>query len=151
MSEPFYKNGLRFECTRCNACCRYEPGYVFLSERDIERLLAATGTDREEFLRLYCRIVEIDGERLISLKEKANYDCVFWDGGCTVYAHRPLQCRAFPFWPGNVSSRSSWKSLTASCPGVNRGKLHSREEIEEWLAARVADPVVKLNAAEEPE
>ncbi|HUX21603.1 MAG TPA: YkgJ family cysteine cluster protein, partial [Spirochaetia bacterium] len=38
MYKPFYQDGLRFECTRCDACCRHEPGYVFLSQTDLRRL-----------------------------------------------------------------------------------------------------------------
>ena len=35
MSEPFYAEGLRFSCERCSACCRGEPGYVFLTKEDL--------------------------------------------------------------------------------------------------------------------
>ena len=37
-ARVFYSDGLRFECTRCSRCCRHTPGYVFLSENDVERL-----------------------------------------------------------------------------------------------------------------
>jgi uncharacterized protein len=144
MGKPFYKDGLRFECTRCNACCRYEPGYVFLSDRDIARLLVATGLDRDAFIEKYCRVVEIGAARMLSLKEKDNYDCIFWDNGCTVYRHRPLQCRSFPFWSANLESREAWNEMSRSCPGANRGKLHARDDIEKWLDARREDPPLLL-------
>ncbi|HQO67077.1 MAG TPA: YkgJ family cysteine cluster protein, partial [Spirochaetales bacterium] len=35
MNQSFWHEGLRFECARCSACCRYEPGYVFLSADDL--------------------------------------------------------------------------------------------------------------------
>ncbi len=150
MSEPFYNKGLRFECTRCNACCRFEPGYVFLSEHDIERLMAATGLKREEFLARYCREVPSGDGLMISLKEKPNYDCIFWDEGCTVYPYRPLQCRSYPFWGPNLTSRLAWDSLKGHCPGVGKGKLHTQEEIESWLASRKDDPLVILKKRKEP-
>lgn len=149
MSEPFYKAGLRFECTQCHACCRFEPGYVFLSERDVQRLLTATGLRRDEFIQKYCRIVESGDSHLLSLKEKDNYDCIFWDGGCTVYAHRPLQCRSYPFWSSGVASRGAWAALAVSCPGANRGKLHTKEEIDRWLALREEDPPLKVELTED--
>ncbi len=150
MSEPFYSEGLRFECTRCHACCRLEPGYVFLSERDIERLMTATRLSRTDFLARYCREVPVGEGLMISLKEKPNYDCIFWDGGCTVYPHRPLQCQSYPFWDPNLTSRQAWSTLKGRCPGVGQGKLHSLEEIESWLAARSEDPPVVLKRKREP-
>ncbi len=133
-SNPFYRNGLRFECTRCSRCCRFEPGYVFLSKREIVTISKFLGLEREIFLQKYCRRVWIDGGVKISLKEKENYDCIFWNNGeCTIYSERPLQCRAFPFWQVFLISRESWENLQRSCPGVNRGKLYSREYIEYWL------------------
>ena len=40
MEEPFYKDGLCFECQRCSGCCRFDSGYVFLSHEDLEKLAA---------------------------------------------------------------------------------------------------------------
>ena len=30
MAEPWYRDGLRFECTRCGHCCTGAPGYVWV-------------------------------------------------------------------------------------------------------------------------
>lgn len=144
MHKPFYENGLQFECTRCDACCRYEPGYVFLSEKDLRRLAKAKGLPREEFIRQYCRVVSVGPARMLSLTEKRNFDCIFWDNGCTVYENRPLQCRSYPFWDANVASREAWEGTAAVCPGANRGKLHSKREIDRWLNARHQDPPISL-------
>lgn len=144
MSKPFYHQGLHFECTQCHNCCRYEPGYVFLSESDIARLAKGKRMSRGQFLDAYCRTVRIGGAKMISLTEKPNYDCIFWDNGCTVYEHRPLQCRSYPFWGVNLESESAWRELSAVCPGANRGKLHTRAEIEQWLKARHEDPPIVL-------
>jgi Fe-S-cluster containining protein len=94
-----------------------------------------------EFVETYCRWVPSpEGGEWLSLKEKANFDCVFWEGGCAVYSSRPLQCRTFPFWKNNLLSVRAWKSL--SCPGINRGELHSREAIESRLEKRRSEPVL---------
>ncbi len=132
--NPFYSRGLRFECTRCSRCCRFEPGYVFLSKTEIGKISNFLGITREEFLKTYCRRVWLEGEVRISLKEKENYDCIFWnDGECIIYNERPLQCRAFPFWKVFLISKDSWDNLQKTCPGVNRGKLYSKEYIQYWL------------------
>jgi Fe-S-cluster containining protein len=76
----------------------------------------------------------LSGIRRISLIEKPNYDCIFWESdGCSVYRHRPMQCRSYPFWSGNLISRHSWEQLKSSCPGIGAGRVHSRREIERWI------------------
>ena len=139
-NEVFYQAGLRFQCTRCSKCCRHTPGYVFLSSSDVDILSAALGTDRQGILREYCRGVPLGLARRISLREKADFDCIFWEnGGCSVYDARPLQCRSFPFWSGCVSSREEWENHGRQCPGIGHGHLHSRHEIEKWLEERLRE------------
>lgn len=134
MSAPFYASGLRFSCTRCSRCCRLAPGYVFLTREDLTGLTQATGLPAREFLARYCREVDFNGLRRVSLKEKPNYDCILWsESGCTVYDRRPYQCRSYPFWAANLDSRDSWEALRSSCPGVGQGRLHTWQEIEAWL------------------
>ncbi len=137
---PFYSQGLRFECTRCSACCRHTPGYVFLSPADLARMSAFLGVDGTEFRRSYCRQVSFGPASRVSLTEKPNLDCVFWEaGGCAVYEARPLQCRSFPFWSSQLGSRADWKECGQRCPGVGKGRLHGRAEIEHWLKLRLAE------------
>ncbi|MDR2553446.1 MAG: YkgJ family cysteine cluster protein [Treponema sp.] len=140
--KPFYAGGLRFSCTRCSSCCRYEPGFVFLSAQDLRLLAETVKMEYTVFVETYCRWVPAPegGERL-SLREKAGFDCVFWENGCGVYHGRPLQCRTFPFWKSNLVSRQVWESL--SCPGVNRGDLHDGGHIEACLERRRAEPVLR--------
>ena len=147
--SPFYAQGLRFSCTRCSACCRYESGYVFLSEKDTSLLGDALNMGYKEFTETFCRWVpSANRTEWLSLKEKPNYDCVFWkqgrgEGGCSVYKARPLQCRAFPFWASAVNSPENWKMIAESCPGMGRGTLHSPDSIENWLAQRQKEPIIE--------
>ena len=144
MEEPFYREGLSFECTRCSACCRHDPGFVFLSVSDLRRLSDFHGISPEEFSSAYCRKVDAGGFKRLSLKEKSNNDCWFWgDNGCMVYEARPLQCRSYPFWFSLTASREVWDAEGKSCPGINRGRLHTRDEIEAWLAWRKREPYIE--------
>ena len=145
VKEPFYAQGLRFSCIRCSACCRHESGYVFLSGKDTSLLGAALNLGYEELTQLYCRWVPTgDGTYQLSLKEKSNFDCVFWkaEGGCMVYKTRPLQCQAFPFWSSVLTSRCSWKETGKNCPGMDRGTLISPKLIRNWLALRQKEPII---------
>ncbi|MDR0399776.1 MAG: YkgJ family cysteine cluster protein [Treponema sp.] len=141
--QPFYAGGLRFTCKRCSSCCRYESGYVFLSREDLAVLAADQGMGQKEFMKTWCRWVSFDQEtEYLSLKEKANYDCIFWRDGCLVYPNRPLQCRTFPFWDSIVSSPELWEKNRLECPGMGEGELHSMARIESYRQARLAQPVV---------
>jgi Fe-S-cluster containining protein len=149
MKEVFYADGLCFSCTRCSDCCRHDPGYVFLSEQDTAALVGALGMSYNDFVETYCRwVASAWGFERLALKELANYDCVFWKQGCLVYEQRPRQCRAFPFWQAVVVSAKAWKTVAAYCPGMNKGALHSSEEIASWLAQEDAETVVCRHSAE---
>jgi Fe-S-cluster containining protein len=135
--KPWYADGLRFSCQRCSACCRYEPGIVVLSKEDLTRLALKTGLSETEFVKTYCRLVWTSNRgNVLSLTERANYDCVFWqaggeaNGGCAVYDARPRQCVTWPFWPRNLESKEAWEEAAEECPGMNQGQLHSFEEIQ---------------------
>ncbi len=128
MTDPWYRDGLRFACTRCGNCCT-GAGVVRVSEAEIEALADHLALADAEFRALYLRRLR-RGE--VALREKANRDCVFYDRrkGCTVYPHRPRQCRTWPFWRAVVHSRERWDEEARSCPGMNRGALHDADLID---------------------
>ena len=125
--DPWYKDGLRFTCTRCGHCCTGAPGFVWVTDEEIEKIAAFRGEPLREFTELYTR----KARGKVSLREKANDDCVFWDKdrGCTVYPVRPAQCRTWPFWGSNVETPEAWERTTKICPGSGRGELIPVEEI----------------------
>ena len=131
--SPWYVAGLAFECAQCGRCCAGpQEGYVWASRPQILGIADHLGISVDQMMRQYVRKV---GARL-SLKERpGNNDCVFLtdgpDGrGCSVYPVRPTQCRAWPFWSGNLSSPQAWSAAAMRCPGINRGRLFDRDEIE---------------------
>jgi Fe-S-cluster containining protein len=138
--KPFYAGGLRFSCTRCSDCCRLEPGMVYLRKTDLEALVSRLKMRYTDFIAAYCRWIPAGGEEQLSLKEKSNYDCIFWKEGCTVYEDRPLQCRTYPFWLSLLDSKETWDSQ--SCPGMGRGAVHSFSEIESLVALQTAESVI---------
>ena len=142
----FYDKGLKFSCQGCSYCCSSEPGYVFLSQDDLTRMSEGLGLSEDEFIRIYCRKVDMGAFEMISLLEKDNYDCIFLtENGCKAYPFRPLQCSTYPFWAHILESREDWENEAKSCPGINKGQLHSKKEIEACLdSRRRAEPIVIL-------
>jgi Fe-S-cluster containining protein len=131
MSEPWYKNGLRFQCTQCGHCCTGAPGYVWVNEEEIAAIAQLRGEAVEEVTALYTR--KVDNQR--SLRERANGDCIFYDRkeGCTIYPVRPRQCRTWPFWESNLASPAAWQRTCQVCPGSGQGELIPAEEITRRL------------------
>ncbi|MFA6687879.1 MAG: YkgJ family cysteine cluster protein [Sphaerochaetaceae bacterium] len=135
--DCFYEQGLKFECTGCGYCCSSEPGYVFLSDIDAKRLTAATGLSMAQFLEVYCRKIDMGAFKLVSLKERENFDCIFLtEAGCSVYDARPEQCRTYPFWASIMENRENWDEEAKSCPGIGKGKIHTKREIDGILSSR---------------
>jgi Fe-S-cluster containining protein len=136
-TDPWYaKKGLEFQCTSCGICCKGpDPGWVIVDEVDILRLTEELGMSTTAFGKKYLRRATVNGEAVLSLIEKRNHDCIFWEDGvgCGVYMGRPQQCRAWPFWPEVVESKSAWEAEAAVCPGMNKGRLYERKEIERIL------------------
>lgn len=99
--------------------------------------------DNISFIDTYCRwVIDWQGKEVLSLKEKSNKDCIFWDSGCMIYSARPLQCVTFPFWENVISSAYNWKTAASGCPGINTGELHSGTEIGQYLELRTSEPIV---------
>ena len=133
----FHEKGLHFECQPgCRYCCGVEPGYVFVTEDDISRLSGHLKLSKNDFIRRYCR-VPMGSISYISLVEMPNHDCVFLGPeGCTVYTARPVQCATYPFWSTVVADEQSWEEERRWCPGIGKGPLHTKEEIDKLLDMR---------------
>ncbi|MCJ7663178.1 MAG: YkgJ family cysteine cluster protein [Desulfobacterales bacterium] len=125
-----YQDGLRFECLRCGGCCSGFSGTVRVTDDEIVALAQRLNLPEAEFRKRYTRAV---GGGIISLIEKENKDCIFFDKeqGCTVYADRPRQCLTWPFWRSNIYSPERWKRGAERCPGMDRGRLHGVDLIKE--------------------
>ena len=132
-NQPFYDTGLKFECTRCGKCCSGFPGYVYLSEEEILSIANNLMLKPSQFIDSYTKIVRILGQHRLSLIEKPPFDCVFYEKGCMIYEARPYQCISYPFWRRHIVSLREWNKLGEFCPGINRGILFSKEEIEDLL------------------
>ena len=127
MAEPWYKDGLRFTCTQCGKCCTGEPGFVWVSETEIEAIAAFLKLDPEEVRALHTK----RASRGRSIREKANGDCIYFEQGqgCTIYEVRPAQCRTWLFWESNLRTPEDWEETERSCPGSGEGTLIPLEEI----------------------
>ena len=136
---PWFQEGIRFQCTACGNCCRNHGDgydYVYSTMRERRAIAAHLGLPQAEFERRYCE----DVEGLLSFKSQVLPDgkgkaCIFLEGNrCSIYAHRPTQCRTFPFWPEVLADREVWRrDVESVCPGVGTGPVHDLEAIRETV------------------
>lgn len=131
---PWYVGGLAFECRRCGRCCAGPgEGYVWVKAADIEAIAAHLAMDVERLRRAHVRRV---GRRWSLKERKPSNDCIFLDRSpdceprCLIYPVRPAQCRSWPFWNSNLRDAQSWALTALRCPGLNRGRRFSYDEIE---------------------
>jgi hypothetical protein len=119
---------LRFACTRCGNCCRNHGDYthVYLAPTDVSAIARHLGMPETDFLARYCQAE--DGWVTLRMDSPA---CPFLEqgNGCAIYSVRPAQCAAWPFWKENLR-RAVWAEIARDCPGIGRGELVPRAEIE---------------------
>lgn len=127
-AEPWYRDGLYFQCRRCGNCCSGSPGYVWVTDDEITAIARYLQVAEDRFRSEYVIDVPGEGKRLT---ERANFDCIFYNAsyGCIVYDYRPRQCRTWPFWASNLSSRDAWREAAQSCPGIGGGAHYDLERI----------------------
>ncbi len=127
--EPWYKDGLCFDCTQCGDCCSGDPGVVWVEEQEIREIADYLGKSPFQMKSLHTRPV---GDRL-SLTEQSDGDCTFLGSEtrrCQIYPVRPRQCRTWPFWKSNLESPATWRETERICPGAGTGALVSLEELQ---------------------
>ena len=111
---------MRFECQPgCSACCEQQ-GFVYLSEEDVDRIAVFLKLTKLEFERRYIYRTK----NLIRFRVPRASQCYFLESNrCSIHSVKPVQCRAFPFWPEMVESRREWKETAKYCPGIGKGDL----------------------------
>jgi Fe-S-cluster containining protein len=133
MESAWWGEGVYFSCIGCGRCCRGEPGAIFFTPEEGERIRNFLGLSETEFRRDYVTLKWGNP----SFTERQNGDCVFYDAAeakCSIYTIRPLQCELFPFWVSVMDSREEWDKEARRCPGMNSGRFYTADEIRACLA-----------------
>ena len=127
--------GLRFECSLCGNCCTGSPGYVLVSDAEIDRMALRLGLSDADFRDRFTHQIR-EGTSLREVKTEFGHDCVFLDRTtipgkaiCGVYEDRPDQCQTWPFWKSNLKNHRAWFIAGRSCPGIDQGTLIPPEQI----------------------
>jgi Fe-S-cluster containining protein len=134
----WYSAGLHFGCAACGNCCAGPgEGFIWVTEPEIKFIADYLKITEDSLCRNYLRQM---GLRFSIREQPANKDCIFLQKTgtgkqCAIYPVRPNQCRKWPFWPENLYSPDSWNEAARRCPGINRGRFYSCDEIEKILTS----------------
>lgn len=137
--SPWYAQGCNFTCTRCGNCCGGAPGYVWVTPEEVRAIAGWLHISAEQFEQQHTRRIG----SWQSLLELENGDCELLvrqpDGSthCSIHPVRPLQCRTWPFWKSNLSSRRAWEAAARQCPGMDHGEHYPLPVIEDFLRRNV--------------
>lgn len=116
-SLPWYKDGLRFQCTSCGKCCTGKSGFVWVTDEELTAMALFLKIPPELFKRRYTRL---RNKRLALAEKKEDHSCIFLKNNlCQVYGARPRQCQTFPWWPENLKTKESWELLALECEGIS--------------------------------
>jgi Fe-S-cluster containining protein len=143
---------LNFRCTDCGNCCT--DTIVPVTHLDLKRLMLGTKLKPSEIVEFYkssefaddgegLHFVELDmGRRVMGLKKRFDEKeqkegCKFYlDQRCTVYEHRPVTCRV---WPFTLSLDDEGRRITKMeindalpCPFELDGKNQPKDLIRNW-------------------
>ena len=134
MIEPgvWGSEGVKFSCKGCGRCCRGEPGAIFFTAEEGERIRERLKIGEAEFRRTYVTLKWGSP----SFVERRNGDCIFYDAQtakCAIYSLRPAQCSLFPFWPSLMESEKELEEEAKRCPGMNEGRVYTEAEISKFL------------------
>lgn len=65
------------------------------------------------------------------MKKTVNGKCIFLkDSLCTIYSHRPLICRFYPFELRNEENKQYTFVYTTECPNIGKGPVLKKEFYE---------------------
>ena len=129
----WYIAGLHFQCAQCGECCSGPgEGYIWITKPEIKFAADFLKITESEFHQKYLRRI---GLRKSIIEDRYTKDCIFLkniDGQkrCSIYPVRPSQCRNWPFWSENLKTPHNWNQIAKNCPGINRGRLYSFDEIQ---------------------
>lgn len=112
------KEPLRFECQPdCFKCCT-KPGIVYFDQDAIVNAAKIIGIRSDRFKKEF---LKWDGGHWVHEVENGEPCSFLTPDGCAIQNGKPLQCRSYPFWNENLTSKSMWKLVEGFCPGIGLG------------------------------
>ncbi|MFW9805247.1 MAG: YkgJ family cysteine cluster protein [Candidatus Thorarchaeota archaeon] len=160
---------IRFECTKCGACCCEDSLLVTVTGRDIARISFSLGLNANEVLRAldfylvsgtespvgFRDIPTVNteqGRAYVAIKKMENGDCIFLkDNLCMIHLVRPMVCKSFPFVFRDNDGDQTWglSAMKEICPGLGTGPVVDLSELRELAVTVLEDLTLYRKFTEE--
>lgn len=115
-----YPKNTAFTCNDCGICCgdtKTKTRHILLTQKDADRITKHTNQTINAFAD------KTDGKAPYIYEMHKNPQtgkCIFHKNNqCTIYAHRPLICRFYPFQLTTQNNKHTFE-VTSECPGVTQ-------------------------------
>ncbi len=112
-------------CLKCDGCCRFkEPGSVWRPRVSKDE---AQNTKRPDLLTKIFTKERVDSKGFLkttACKGEEHFCCSFFnpkENTCTIYQHRPFECKLYPFVMTKKDSRPVL-SVHLTCPHIERNR-----------------------------
>jgi hypothetical protein len=119
-----YTENLRFTCLKCGLCCgdtKHKKRHILLLRSEAETISAFKGQRISHFAE---EVQHKDPYTFEMRKSRENGKCIFLsDDRCTIYSHRPIICRFYPFEMRELENGASVFRHTDECPGIGKGDV----------------------------
>ncbi len=124
--DPWFADGVRFDCTSCGRCCR-RTGVVAFLDDDVTRAASHLGLTEDAFRAKH--LEHQDGHWFVDVYVEHPCHFLSTEGLCTIHEAKPLQCSSYPFWPELFEEMNAWDAEQTYCEGINQGTLRPLDEI----------------------
>jgi uncharacterized protein len=126
-----YPANVSFECNGCGLCCvdtKEKTRHILMLESEATIISGHTCLPIEKFTQTAEKAPYV-----YEMKKPIDGKCFFLKNNqCTIYPHRPLICRFYPFeLKFDTGKDKHVFSFTLECPTIGKGKTLSRVYFEE--------------------
>lgn len=133
--EFTYPTNILFNCSKCGLCCgdtKQKTRRILLLESEATATSNQTHRQKQDFTTK----VKDKAPYLYEMKKNNQGKCLFLeDNNCTIYAHRPLICRFYPFELKSTQNKESYTfEFTFECPEIGRGKKFAKRDFEKLFS-----------------
>lgn len=126
-----YPTNILFHCNKCGLCCgdtKQKSRCILLLESEATDISNQTHQPKQYFA------TEIKNKvpYLYEMKKNSQGKCLFLeDNSCSIYEHRPLICRFYPFELKFSQDKENYAfEFTLECPEIGKGKKLAKKDFE---------------------
>lgn len=126
-----YPANVSFECNGCGLCCgdtKDKTRHILMLVSEANAISDLTALPKEKFAT-----PTDEAPYVYEMKKPTEGKCFFLKNNqCTIYPHRPLICRFYPFELKFDEEKNTYTfSYTLECPAIGKGKTYRRMDFEE--------------------